>query len=88
MAGFDCLQKVLRGIIDTFNEIGEALGVCSPLNNNLVEIVFGFEVPLKDKSKYPCSLVVGLSYLMSSRILSTWTVEAFDPSRILSARSS
>lgn len=49
MAGFDCFQKVLRGIVDTLNKIGKALGVCSPLNNNLVEIVFGFEVPLKRK---------------------------------------
>lgn len=49
MAGFDCFQKVLCGIVDTLDEIGEALGVCSPLNNNLVKAVFGFEVPLGKK---------------------------------------
>lgn len=47
MAGFDCFQKVLCGIVDTLNDIGEALGVCSPLNNNLVKAVFGFEFPLE-----------------------------------------
>jgi hypothetical protein len=40
----NCLQQVLGSIVDTIDEIGETLGVGSPLNNDLIKVVVGLEL--------------------------------------------
>jgi hypothetical protein len=39
----DCLEKVVSGVVYTLDEFGEALGVGSPLDNDLVETVGSLE---------------------------------------------
>jgi hypothetical protein len=47
VAILNCFNKVLSSVIDSRNEVGETLSVCSPLNNDLVQVVRGLEVSTK-----------------------------------------
>lgn len=44
MAFFNGFQEVVSSVVDTLDEISKALGIGSPLNNDLVESVVGLEV--------------------------------------------
>lgn len=46
MASFDRLQKVVGRVVDTVQQVCKAFGVCSPLNNDLIEVVLGLEFPM------------------------------------------
>ena len=41
---FDGLEEIVGSVIDAFNKVGESLGVCRPLNDDLVKAVCSFEV--------------------------------------------
>jgi hypothetical protein len=47
MAGLDGLQQVVGSVVDTLEKFGEALGVGSPLYDDLVEVVGSLEVTAK-----------------------------------------
>lgn len=51
MALLDCLENVVRSIIDSIDEISETLSVCGPENNNLVKPVALLEVSIWPVSK-------------------------------------
>jgi hypothetical protein len=44
MAGLNGLEQIVGGIIDSLEDVGVALGVGSPLHDNLVEVVGRLEV--------------------------------------------
>jgi hypothetical protein len=44
VAALDSLNKVVGSVINAVDEVGEALSIGSPLNNHLIEVVFGLEV--------------------------------------------
>jgi len=44
VAGLDGLEQVLGGVVDALENVGEALGVGSPLDDDLVEAVGGLKV--------------------------------------------
>jgi len=47
MSVLNGLQEVVGGVVDTINQLSKALGVGSPLDNDLVESIVGLEVTVK-----------------------------------------
>jgi hypothetical protein len=45
VAGLNGLEEVVGGVVDAFEDLCEALGVGSPLDDYFVEVVVGLEVP-------------------------------------------
>jgi hypothetical protein len=45
MAILDSLEQVVRSVVDAVQDVGEALGVGGPLNNDLVKTIGGLELP-------------------------------------------
>lgn len=46
MTSFYSLQKVVSGVVNTVQQVGKALGICSPLNNDLIQLMLGLEFPM------------------------------------------
>lgn len=70
MASFDGFKEVVSRIIDTRKNIGKPLRIGTPLDDDLVEVVLGFEFTVKF-SKHCSMELCRQSYRMSLRILST-----------------
>jgi hypothetical protein len=47
MAGLNGLEEVVGSVVDALEELGEALGVGSPLYDNLVEVVGSLEITIE-----------------------------------------
>jgi len=47
MASFNRLEQVISGIVDTLNDVGIALGIGSPEDNDFVKLVGSLEVTEK-----------------------------------------
>jgi hypothetical protein len=47
VSALDGLDEVVGSVVDTNDEIGETLGIGSPLNDNLLEVVGSLEVTLR-----------------------------------------
>jgi hypothetical protein len=47
VSALDGLDEVVRSVVDTNDEIGEPLGIGSPLNYNLLEVVGSLEITLR-----------------------------------------
>jgi hypothetical protein len=45
VAGLNGLEEVVGGVVDAFEDLGEALGVGSPLDDYFIEVVVGLEAP-------------------------------------------
>ena len=48
MACFNRLEQVISGVVDTLNDIGIALGIGSPKDNDFVKLVGSLEVTGKN----------------------------------------
>lgn len=46
MAVFNGLHEVISSVIDAVNELCKSLSVCSPLDNDLLQRVFGFKITM------------------------------------------
>jgi hypothetical protein len=87
VAGLNGLEEVVGGVVDAFEDLGEALGVGSPLDDYFVEVVVGLEAPGSVLEDGGINKIV-VTYWISLRICSTWALDALVPGRTLSARSS
>ena len=47
MTTLNRLQEVISSVVDAWDNIGVTFSVGSPLNNNLVKSVLGFEIALQ-----------------------------------------
>ena len=86
VARLDGLEQVLSGVVDALDDVGITLGVGSPLDNNLVEVVGRLEVAMVMSEMR--SSEINETYRMSFRICSTCSQQALEPEIKLSARSS
>ena len=88
MTRLDGLHEVVRGVINSLQDIGIALSIGSPLHDHFVEAVGRLELTTQLSAIERFFHGVMFTDRMSLRICSTWAMEAFVPSMTLSARSS
>ena len=87
MAILDSSEQVVSSVIDARDDVCISLSVCCPEYDHFVELVVSFEVPMI-RQYMRFLFILSIAYRMSFLSFSTWSQQAFEPSRTLSARSS